>query len=125
MFIPLLMISFNIFGNGLHDAFNPSLERSGGMMVNILDVRNLIISFRTNNGTVKAVRDISFTIKRVNPCHCNVNPAQVSPVTARAIMGIFGSLMLLSRAEKYFTMDATFLKTPLRMTISSAETVYR
>ena len=29
MFISLLMISFNLFGNGLRDAFNPSLRGSG------------------------------------------------------------------------------------------------
>jgi oligopeptide transport system permease protein len=30
LFIALLMISFNLFGNGLRDAFNPSLRGSEG-----------------------------------------------------------------------------------------------
>ena len=34
------------------------------MSDNILEVKKLKISFRTNNGTVKAVRDISFDLKR-------------------------------------------------------------
>ena len=33
------------------------------MANNILEVKNLKISFRTNNGTVKAVRDISFNLE--------------------------------------------------------------
>ena len=33
-------------------------------MAKKLEVKNLIISFRTNNGTVKAVRDISFDLEK-------------------------------------------------------------
>ena len=33
-------------------------------MEKILEVKNLKISFRTNNGTVKAVRDISFDLEK-------------------------------------------------------------
>jgi oligopeptide transport system permease protein len=30
LFISLMMISFNLFGNGLRDAFNPSLRGTEG-----------------------------------------------------------------------------------------------
>ena len=33
-------------------------------MSTILDVENLVISFRTNNGKVQAVRDISFSMEK-------------------------------------------------------------
>ncbi|HOQ14309.1 MAG TPA: ATP-binding cassette domain-containing protein, partial [Bacillota bacterium] len=58
------------------------------MMDNILDVRNLIISFRTNNGTVKAVRDISFTMKRGETLAIVGESGSGKSVTARAVMGI-------------------------------------
>lgn len=32
LFLALLLLSFNLFGNGLRDAFNPSLQRIGGLI---------------------------------------------------------------------------------------------
>ena len=39
-------------------------------MSSVLNVRNLKISFRTNGGTVKAVRDISFDLEKGKIQYC-------------------------------------------------------
>ncbi len=72
------------------------------MMDNILDVRNLIISFRTNNGTVKAVRDISFTMKKGETLAIVGESGSGKSVTARAIMGILAPNAIVEGGEIFY-----------------------
>jgi len=81
------------------------------MMDNILDVRNLIISFRTNNGTVKAVRDISFTMKRGETLAIVGESGSGKSVTARAIMGILAPNAIVEGGEIFYD-GCDLLKTP-------------
>ena len=65
--IIIIMIAFNLFGNALRDAMNPSLRAR--IMNNkeiAVEVKNLSVSFRTNQGMLKAVRDVSFNLYRRN-----------------------------------------------------------
>lgn len=71
-------------------------------MDNILDVRNLIISFRTNNGTVKAVRDISFTMKKGETLAIVGESGSGKSVTARAIMGILAPNAIVEGGEIFY-----------------------
>ena len=53
-----------------------------------LEVRNLTISFRTNNGAVRAVRDISFNLEEGETLAIAGESGSGKSVTTRAIMGI-------------------------------------
>ena len=57
-------------------------------MDNILEVKNLKVSFRTNNGTVKAVRDISFSLERGKTLAIVGESGSGKSVTSKSIMGI-------------------------------------
>src|SRR5574344_25517 len=54
----------------------------------MLDVRNLRISFRTNNGTVKAVRGINFELYKGETLAIVGESGSGKSVTSRAILGI-------------------------------------
>lgn len=53
-----------------------------------LEVRNLTISFRTNNGAVRAVRDISFDLNEGETLAIAGESGSGKSVTTRAVMGI-------------------------------------
>lgn len=57
-------------------------------MSNILEVKNLKVSFRTSGGIVKAVRDISFELERGKTIAIVGESGSGKSVTSKAIMGI-------------------------------------
>ena len=70
--------------------------------MSILEVKNLIISFRTNNGTVKAVRDISFSLDKSKTLAIVGESGSGKSVTARAIMGILAPNAIVEGGEIFF-----------------------
>ncbi len=67
--------------------------------MSIINVRNLRISFRTNNGTVKAVRDISFDVERGETLAVVGESGSGKSVTARALMGILAGNAIVEGGE--------------------------
>lgn len=65
----------------------------------ILDVKNLRISFRTINGTVKAVRGIDFTLYRGRTLAIVGESGSGKSVTSRAIMGILAPNKIIEEGE--------------------------
>ena len=57
-------------------------------MGTILDVENLVISFRTGNGKVQAVRDISFSMEKGETLAIVGESGSGKSVTAKAMLGI-------------------------------------
>ena len=57
-------------------------------MSKILDVKDLAISFRTDNGNVQAVRDISFSLEKGETLAIVGESGSGKSVTAKAILGI-------------------------------------
>lgn len=73
-----------------------------------LEVKDLKISFRTNNGTVKAVRDISFSLNKGETLAIVGESGSGKSVTARAIMGIQAGNSIYEGGEIFFDgMDLT------------------
>ena len=68
-------------------------------MEKILDVKNLRISFRTNNGRVKAVRDINFELNKGETIAVVGESGSGKSVTARAIMGILAPNAVVEGGE--------------------------
>lgn len=68
-------------------------------MEKILDIKNLRISFRTNNGRVKAVRDISFDLNKGETIAVVGESGSGKSVTARAIMGILAPNAIVEGGE--------------------------
>lgn len=66
---------------------------------NILEVKKLKISFRTNNGTVKAVRDISFDLKRGETLAIVGESGSGKSVTSKAILGILAGNSIVDGGE--------------------------
>ena len=64
-----------------------------------LEVRNLAISFHTNNGAVRAVRDISFTLNAGETLAIAGESGSGKSVTARAIMGILAANAVVDGGE--------------------------
>ena len=67
-----------------------------------LEVKNLKISFRTNNGKVQAVRDISFDLERGRTLAIVGESGSGKSVTSRAIMGILAANAIVEGGEIIF-----------------------
>ena len=65
----------------------------------ILEVKKLKISFRTNNGTVKAVRDISFNLEKGKTLAIVGESGSGKSVTSRAILGISAGNAIIESGE--------------------------
>ena len=68
-------------------------------MSSILDVRNLKISFRTSGGTVKAVRDISFSLEKGKTMAIVGESGSGKSVTSKAILGILAGNSIVEGGE--------------------------
>ena len=69
------------------------------MADNILQVKNLKISFRTVSGTVKAVRDISFNLERGETLAIVGESGSGKSVTSKAILGILAGNAIIESGE--------------------------
>ena len=65
----------------------------------ILDVRNLRISFRTNGGTVKAVRGINFSLYRGRTLAIVGESGSGKSVTSKAILGILANNKIVENGQ--------------------------
>ena len=68
-------------------------------MDKILEVKNLKISFRTQGGTVKAVRDISFDLERGKTLAIVGESGSGKSVTSKAILGILAGNAIIEGGE--------------------------
>lgn len=68
-------------------------------MRSILKVRNLKISFRTSNGAVKAVRDISFNLEKGKTLAIVGESGSGKSVTSKAILGILAGNSIVEGGE--------------------------
>ena len=68
-------------------------------MDNILEVKDLKISFRTNSGTLKAVRDISFELRRGETLAIVGESGSGKSVTSKAILGILAGNSIVEGGE--------------------------
>ena len=64
-----------------------------------LEARHLTISFRTNNGAVRAVRDVSFELNAGETLAIAGESGSGKSVTARAIMGILAGNAIVENGE--------------------------
>ena len=69
------------------------------MAENILEVKRLKVSFRTNNGTVKAVRDISFNLKKGKTLAIVGESGSGKSVTSKVILGISAGNAIIEGGE--------------------------
>ena len=68
-------------------------------MDKILEVKNLKVSFRTQGGTVKAVRDISFDLERGKTLAIVGESGSGKSVTSKAILGILAGNSIIEGGE--------------------------
>lgn len=68
-------------------------------MDNVLEVKNLKISFRTSGGTLKAVRDISFNLSRGKTLAIVGESGSGKSVTSKAILGILAGNSIIEGGE--------------------------
>ncbi len=68
-------------------------------MAKKLEVRNLTISFRTTNGAVRAVRDVSFDLQEGETLAIAGESGSGKSVTNRAIMGILAGNAIVENGE--------------------------
>ena len=68
-------------------------------MENILEVKNLKISFRTSSGTVKAVRNISFNLEKGKTLAIVGESGSGKSVTSKAILGILAGNSIVEGGE--------------------------
>ena len=68
-------------------------------MSKVLEVRNLRVSFRTNNGNVKAVRDISFDLEKGETLAIVGESGSGKSVTAKSILGINAANTIIEGGE--------------------------
>jgi oligopeptide transport system ATP-binding protein len=74
----------------------------------IIEVKNLSISFRTNNGFVRAVRDVSFDVYKGETFAIVGESGSGKSVTNRAIMGILSGNAIIDRGKiLYENQDLT------------------
>ena len=71
-------------------------------MGKILEVNNLKISFRTQGGTVKAVRNISFGLERGETLAIVGESGSGKSVTSKAILGILAGNSIVESGEIIF-----------------------
>lgn len=71
-------------------------------MDNILEVKNLSISFGTGSGRVQAVRDVSFSLKRGETLALVGESGSGKSVSTRAVMGILSPNAKIDRGEILF-----------------------
>jgi len=71
-------------------------------MDKILEVKKLKIAFRTNSGTLKAVRDISFDLERGRTLAIVGESGSGKSVTSRAIMGILAGNAIVEGGEIFY-----------------------
>ena len=71
-------------------------------MDNILEVKKLRISFRTTSGTLKAVRNISFNLKRGETLAIVGESGSGKSVTSKAILGILAGNSIVESGEIFY-----------------------
>ncbi len=77
----------------------------------VLEVKDLAISFRVNEGTVKAVRDISFDLRRGETVAIVGESGSGKSVSIKSIMGILPKNAIIESGEiLYDGMDLTKIK---------------
>lgn len=67
--------------------------------MSILEVKRLKISFRTNNGVVKAVRDISFKLEKGKTLAIVGESGSGKSVTSKAVLGISAGNVIIESGE--------------------------
>ena len=68
-------------------------------MDKILEVKRLKVAFRTTNGTLKAVRDISFDLERGKTLAIVGESGSGKSVTSKAIIGILAGNAIVEGGE--------------------------